>query len=85
MAKVKNNTLEDKSLEELATIRSLATSLLYDFDKNLATYATLNGDTQFLNMPKEIEEQHVRRNKMHGVITKVNAIIEEKLFEYINE
>ncbi len=76
-----NRYLTNKSLEELASLRSLVFSICNDYDKNLTTYATLNDDRAFLKMPSDIKEMHERRTKLFGLLMSINGIIEEKLFK----
>lgn len=76
-----NKYLTNKSLEDLASLRSLVSSICNDYDKNLTTYATLNDDRAFLKMPQDIKNMHERRTKLFGLLLSINAIIEEKLFK----
>lgn len=76
--------LKGKSLESLATIRSLASSICNDYDKNLTTYATLNDDKLFQHMPEEVEKMHERRKNMFSLLMCINEIIEDKLFNIYN-
>lgn len=76
-----NKYLTNKSLEDLASLRSLVSSICNDYDKNLTTYATLNDDRAFLKMPQDIKNMHERRTKLFGLLLNINAIIEEKLFK----
>ena len=76
-----NKYLANKSLEELASLRALVSSICNDYDKNLTTYATLNDDRAFLKMPSDIKEMHERRTKLFGLLMSINEIIENKLFK----
>lgn len=76
-----NKYLINKSLEELASLRGLVSSICNDYDKNLTTYATMNDDKAFMKMPPNIKDMHERRNKLFGLLLNINAIIEEKLFK----
>ena len=76
-----NKYLVNKSLEDLASLRGLVSSICNDYDKNLTTYATLNDDRAFLKMPPEIKQMHDRRTKLFGLLMAINGIIEEKLFK----
>lgn len=76
-----NKYLNNKSLEELASLRSLVSSICNDYDKNLTTYATLNDDRAFLKMPSDIKVMHERRTKLFGLLMSINEIIENKLFK----
>jgi len=76
-----NKYLANKSLEELASLRMLVSSICNDYDKNLTTYATLNDDRSFTNMPTDIAEMHERRQKLFGLLMSINVIIEKKLFK----
>ena len=73
--------LENKNIEELAGLRAITSSIVGDYDKTLTTYATLNDDKAFLRMPQEIKDMHEKRNKLHGLLMKINSIIEDKLFK----
>ena len=73
--------LSYKSLEELASLRSLVSSICNDYDKNLTTYATLNDDRTFVKMPADVANMHERRQKLFGLLLTINAIIEDKLFK----
>ena len=73
--------LSYKSLEELASLRGLVSSICNDYDKNLTTYATLNDDRAFLKMPSDVADMHGRRQKLFGLLLTINAIIEDKLFK----
>ena len=76
-----NKYLVNKSLDELASLRALISSICRDYDTNLTTYAALNDDRLFKNMPKDIAQMHERRNKLSNFLMSVNAIIEDKLFK----
>ena len=76
-----NRYLGNKSLEELATLRGLVSSICMDYDKSLTNYATLNDDRTFSKMTTEVEEMHGRRNKLFSLLMSVNRIIEDKLFK----
>lgn len=76
-----NRYLTNKSLEELASLRGLVSSICNDYDKNLTTYATLNDDRAFAKMPQDIASMHERRQKLFGLLMNINAIIEDKLFK----
>lgn len=73
--------LANKSLEELASLRMLVSSICNDYDKNLTTYATINDDRAFLKMPQDVKDMHERRQKLFGLLMSINSIIEEKLFK----
>ena len=73
--------LVNKSLEELASLRGLVSSICNDYDKNLTTYATLNDDKTFTKMPSDVEMMHERRRKLFDLLMSINAIIEDKLFK----
>jgi len=73
--------LTNKSLEELASLRMLVSSICNDYDKNLTTYATINDDRAFLKMPQDVKDMHERRQKLFGLLMSINSIIEEKLFK----
>jgi hypothetical protein len=73
--------LTNKSLEELASLRMLVSSICNDYDKNLTTYATINDDRAFLKMPHDVKDMHERRQKLFGLLMSINSIIEEKLFK----
>ena len=73
--------LTNKSLEELASLRALVSSICNDYDKNLTTYATINDDRAFLKMPQDVKDMHERRQKLFGLLMSINSIIEEKLFK----
>lgn len=73
--------IANKSLEELASLRALVSSICNDYDKNLTTYATMNDDRAFKKMPPEIKQMHERRQKLFGLLLSINGIIEEKLFK----
>ena len=75
------NYLVNKSLEELASLRSLVSSICNDYDKNLTTYASINDDKAFTKMTSEIRDMHERRQKLFGLLLSINKIIEEKLFK----
>ena len=75
-----NNYLKMKKLEELASIRTLVSSICHDYDTSLTTYAKLNDDMGFAKMTDDVIEMHEKRNKMHGLLMQINSIIEEKLF-----
>lgn len=74
------NYLKTQSISELAGLRQITSALCGDYDKNLMTYANLNGDTSFTKMPKDIESMHERRNRLFALLMSINSIIEEKLF-----
>ena len=74
------NYLKNKKLEDLSMLRGLVSSICSDYDKSLTTYATLNDDKFFRNMPKEIEEMHEKRTKLFNLLMNINGIIENKLF-----
>lgn len=76
-----NKYLINKSLEELASLRGLVSSICNDYDKNLTTYATMNDDKAFMKMPPNVKDMHERRGKLFGLLLSINAIIEEKLFK----
>lgn len=76
-----NRYLANKSLEELASLRGLVSSICNDYDKNLTTYATMNDDRAFAKMPPEIKSMHERRQKLFGLLLNINGIIEDKLFK----
>ena len=76
-----NKYLNNKSLEELASLRGLVSSICNDYDKNLTTYATLNDDRAFLKMPQDVKTMHERRTKLFGLLMSINEIIENKLFK----
>ena len=76
-----NRYLNNKSLEELASLRGLVSSICNDYDKNLTTYATLNDDRAFLKMPADVKAMHERRTKLFGLLMSINEIIENKLFK----
>jgi hypothetical protein len=76
-----NKYLNNKSLEELASLRGLVSSICNDYDKNLTTYATLNDDRAFLKMPSDVKTMHERRTKLFGLLMSINEIIENKLFK----
>lgn len=73
--------LQYKTLEELASLRSLVASMRMDYDRDLTTYATLNDDKAFTNMPQHVKDMHDRRNKLSTLLLYINSIIEEKLFK----
>jgi len=72
--------LSNKSLENLASLRGLVSSICNDYDKNLTTYATINDDKSFLKMPQDVKEMHERRTKLFSLLMSINAMIEDKLF-----
>jgi hypothetical protein len=73
--------LQYKTIDELASLRGLVSSMRMDYDRDLTTYATLNDDKTFLNMPPHIKDMHERRNKLSDLLMCINSIIEEKLFK----
>jgi hypothetical protein len=84
-----NNTMDDKlkkcleykTLEELASLRGLVSSMRADYDRDLTTYATLNDDKAFMNMPPHVKDMHDRRGKLTSLLMCINSIIEDKLFK----
>ena len=76
-----NKYLANKSLEELASLRGLVSSMCNDYDRNLTTYATINDDRSFTKMPDEVKLMHGRRTKLFALLMSINGIIEEKLFK----
>ena len=76
-----NKYLFNKSLEELASLRGLVSSICNDYDKNLATYAAINDDRAFIKMPSDVKNMHERRQKLVGLLMSINSIIEDKLFK----
>ena len=73
--------LQNKSLESLASLRGLVSSIVNDYDRNLLTYAEMHDDKLFRNMPDDVKELHEKRNKIFSLLMSINGIIEEKLFK----
>ena len=46
--------LQNKKLEDLASLRGLIKSIVLDYDNSLTTYATLNDDKLFSKMDNNI-------------------------------
>ena len=72
---------QNKSLEDLASLRGLVASILNDYDKSLLNYAEIHEDKTFKNMPLEIQELQEKRRKIFTLLMCVNGVIEEKLFK----
>ena len=73
--------LQNKKLEDLASLRALIKSIVLDYDKSLTTYATLNDDKLFSKMDDNTRSMYERRGKLNNLLMAVNNIIEEKLFK----
>ena len=72
---------QNKSLEELASLRGLVASIVNDYDKSLLSYAEIHEDKFFKSMPPEIQELHEKRRKVFTLLMCINGVIEEKLFK----
>lgn len=73
--------LQNKKLEDLASLRGLIKSIVLDYDNSLTTYATLNDDKLFSKMDDNTRSMYERRGKLNNLLMAVNNIIEEKLFK----
>ena len=73
--------LQNKKLEDLASLRGLIKSIVLDYDNSLTTYATLNDDKLFSKMDDNTRSMYERRVKLNNLLMAVNNIIEEKLFK----
>lgn len=72
---------QNKSLEELASLRGLVASIINDYDKSLISYAEIHEDKFFKNMPEDIKVFHDKRAKMFTLLMCINDVIEDKLFK----
>jgi hypothetical protein len=72
---------QNKSLEELASLRGLVASIMNDYDKSLISYAEIHEDKFFKNMPNDIKVLHDKRTKMFTLLMCINGVIEDKLFK----
>lgn len=72
---------QNKSLEELASLRGLVASIMGDYDKSLISYAEIHEDKFFRNMPDEVKVLHDKRTKMFTLLMCINGVIEDKLFK----
>ena len=73
--------LQNKKLEDLASLRGLIKSSVLDYDNSLTTYATLNDDKLFSKMDNNTRSMYERRGKLNNLLMAVNNIIEGKLFK----
>ena len=73
--------LQNKKLEDLASLRGLIKSIVLDYDNSLTTYATLNDDKLFSKMDNNTRSMYERRGKLNNLLMAVNNIIEGKLFK----
>ena len=73
--------LQNKKLEDLASLRGLIKSIVLDYDNSLTNYATLNDDKLFSKMDDNTRSMYERRGKLNNLLMAVNNIIEEKLFK----
>ena len=72
---------QNKSLEELASLRGLVASIMGDYDKSLISYAEIHEDKFFKNMPDDVKVLHDKRTKMFTLLMCINGVIEDKLFK----
>jgi hypothetical protein len=72
---------QNKSLEELASLRGLVASIMGDYDKSLISYAEIHEDKFFRNMPDDVKVLHDKRTKMFTLLMCINGVIEDKLFK----
>ena len=72
---------QNKSLEELASLRGLVASIMNDYDRSLVSYAEIHEDKFFKNMPEDIKVLHDKRTKMFTLLMCINGVIEDKLFK----
>jgi hypothetical protein len=72
---------QNKSLEELASLRGLVASIMNDYDKSLISYAEIHEDKFFRNMPDDVKVLHDKRTKMFTLLMCINGVIEDKLFK----
>ena len=73
--------LQNKKLEDLASLIALIKSIVLDYDNSLTVYATLNDDKLFSKMDDNTRSMYERRGKLNNLLMAVNNIIEEKLFK----
>lgn len=72
---------QNKSLEELASLRGLVASIMNDYDRSLVSYAEIHEDKFFKNMPDDVKVLHDKRTKMFTLLMCINGVIEDKLFK----
>jgi uncharacterized membrane protein len=72
---------QNKSLEELASLRGLVASIMNDYDRSLVSYAEIHEDKFFKNMPEDIKVLHEKRSKVFTLLMCINDVIEDKLFK----
>ena len=72
---------QNKSLEELASLRGLVASIMGDYDKSLISYAEIHEDKFFKNMPDDVKVLHEKRAKVFTLLMCINGVIEDKLFK----
>ena len=72
---------QNKSLEELASLRGLVASIMNDYDRSLVSYAEMHEDKFFKNMPDDVKVLHDKRTKMFTLLMCINGVIEDKLFK----
>lgn len=77
--------LKRKSLTQLLEIKTATESICESYAKRLTDYATINGDVQFRNMPKDTQELYAKRGKFVEFLDCINAVIEEKIMAYYHE
>lgn len=82
---MKIDKLKRKSLTQLLEIKTATESICESYAKRLTDYATINGDVQFRNMPKDTQELYERRGKFVAFLESINFIIEEKIMAYYDE
>ena len=72
------------TLPEIVQYREAVNNVCEKLASNLTTYATMNGDFEFLKLPPKMQADAEKRIKILNILDKLDSIIENKALNLLN-